>query len=252
MSILFGAPIDNSSDGYPPMTYYNVNPNPYEITNNSSKGQQRQNNSNSGMKQNNSFMDRNAFTDPISLSFDANIPLIKKKEQFDDSSMNSREYFNNGRPVEDENQYTRNGKYNNSNDNNNDSEYYNEMININKKGIMNMKFNDGEKYKSNDTINNVNFNIKENKVYQVDRKGNDFVRDTMNDQIKKKFIQDALHEPDNSNCKNTKQKIKIQRKKINRYCNLSKDTLWNIIYLFLFIIVVLVLKILYDNKIIRF
>jgi len=227
MSILFGAPIDNSADGYPPMTYYNIN-NPYEINNRNSFG-----------KGKSSFMDRNAFSDPISLSFDANIPLVKKKEQVDDFSINSREYFNGEQPMPEAGRY-------------NDSEYYNEINNNNKKGIMNTKYNDGQHYKSNDVINNVNLNIKENKVFQIDRKSNDFLRDNINDQIKKKFIQDANHEPDNSNCKVIKSKTRIQKKKINNHCNISKSTLWNIIYLLLVIIGALILKILYDHKIISF
>lgn len=237
MSVLLGAPIDSSADGYPQMTYYNINP--YEINKNNQVNRNDRNDRNS-------YMNRTVFTDPISLSFDANIPLVKKKEQVDDFSINSREYFNGEHPMP-EQRYQSEGQKSF-----NDGEYYDQIVGNNKKGIMNTKFNDGQHYKSNDIINNVNLNIKENRMYQIDRNSNDFVKDNINDKIKKKFIQDAIHEPNNSNCKNTKQKINIQRKKINHYCNLSKSTLWNIIYLFFFIIIVLSMKILYDNKIIRF
>jgi len=245
MSILFGAPIDNSADGYPPMTYYNINH--YEINKNN------QENKNIDRNNQNSYMDRTIFTDPISLSFDANIPLVKKKEQVDDFSINSREYFNGDHPMPEQRYQSEGQRYQSEGRRNfNDAEYYDQIVGNNKKGIMNTKFNDGQHYKSNDIINNVNLNIKENKMYQIDRNSHDFVKDNINDKIKKKFIQDAIHEPDHSHCKNTKQKIKIQRKKINHYCNMSKNSLWNIIYLFFFIIIILTVKILYDNKIIRF
>jgi hypothetical protein len=200
MSILFGAPLHDTSDGYPPMSYFNIDP--YEAN-------------------------RNSFRDPSILSSDAHIPLIKKKE-LPESMIENQSYMN-------ETSMLKEQKYKYQYQNNQDNDIF--QINNMNNGRQNI-------------IPTMNPSIK-NKD-QNNYKQNQFVADNISNQIKKKFNYDAIHEPDNSGCKNIKNKIKIKRKKTNQYYEYSKKTLWNIIYLLIFIIIVLVGKIAYDHKIIRF